>query len=145
MQFDLQFVDHRRRRYLKLRYGAMLEDSDVSGERGMSAGQLVASRDVTSLDASVPMHHGVYRVCRTRLIRLCSTTQPFLNSLARWVNAPTTGLQLVSDNIILNHQVCRNLFVYISSLHQYRDSTKGNGRYQLDHTGQLSPKYQVHK
>jgi len=28
-----------------------------------------------------------------------------LDSLARWVNAPATGLQLVWDNLILNHNV----------------------------------------
>lgn len=26
--------------------------------------------------------------------------------LARWVNAPTTGLQQIKENIVANHNVC---------------------------------------
>jgi hypothetical protein len=29
-----------------------------------------------------------------------------LSRLARWVNAPTTGLELVNENIMRNHRVC---------------------------------------
>ncbi|KAF8716684.1 hypothetical protein AX14_012248 [Amanita brunnescens Koide BX004] len=47
-----------------------------------------ASRDVTSLVA----------------IEVVTPSTMGFTGLARWVNAPTTGLQLVTDNILLNHQ-----------------------------------------
>ena len=34
----------------------------------------------------------------------CKRTRD-LNRLVRWTNAPTTGLELISDNIRQNHQV----------------------------------------
>jgi hypothetical protein len=48
--------------------------------------------------------HGIHRVCICSPAANGLSDKPFLR-LARWVNAPTTGLELINKNILSNHHV----------------------------------------
>ena len=53
--------------------------------------------------------------------------------LARWINAPTTGLELINDNIMRNHGVRMSLSVLgtvLGSEVGYRVRTEVNGHFR---------------
>ena len=45
--------------------------------------------------------------------------------LARWINAPTTGLELISENIVRNHQVCYCFEVHSRQLNNKQGQPRG--------------------
>ena len=57
-------------------------------------------------------------------------TRPAVARLVRWTNAPTTGLELIAQNIIKNHQVAlfaADLLLYSDApLRRVRTRVNGN-------------------